>query len=541
VGSRWCLPILAGRDEAKDCWWGQERRSRKVSIFTSTCLPRLTSISLQPHVVINIVSALSSLHYSLSSSIPLQPTSAGRDILLFASQPDTGVAAQDAFKPKPQITGATSPRTDRSESPVMVHRTSSFPQAADDLNLVNPRAVDPERRVLPWTSTVARKTPDRSSPEHPRGVTPVSIRPPTLPPNQGHRRGTSIDSSQPLLPQASSVQSSPRPRNVLLKKTSLRRKTSNSSKHQSLPARSRQVSEVGLGENIRREHEGRTTRDTSDPGSWFMVDQPARVGHLGLTTYTDPQFQDPHAQVADHGPNVNPEPPITVHPTESQRQVSDGHTSSGESGHETAEALLNSTAPRSPPRLPPRPQGQHQQPHSPPRDLPLPLPLGEPIGREDASQVSFVPAYLPLQSPRSPNRVNQPEQVDIGIPSVHGSLGYIPSMMSQAPSAISHDPMPTQVPVATTRSPNRVNQPEHVDLGIASVHGSLGYIPSMMSQAPSVISHDPMPVQRNGEDFGRDEGTQGTLPLMPGGMPMEDRGKAKRARGGYGMTREVFG
>jgi hypothetical protein len=27
VGSRWCLPILAGRDEAKDCWWGQERRS----------------------------------------------------------------------------------------------------------------------------------------------------------------------------------------------------------------------------------------------------------------------------------------------------------------------------------------------------------------------------------------------------------------------------------------------------------------------------------------------------------------------------------
>jgi hypothetical protein len=72
------------------------------------------------------------------------------------------------------------------------------------------------------------------------------------------------------------------------------------------------------------------------------------------------------------------------------------------------------------------------------------LPLGNPMtAMDETSAVSSIPTHLPLKTPRSPNRVNKAERVDIGIPSVHGSLGYIPSMMSFAPSHVSHDPMPS--------------------------------------------------------------------------------------------------
>jgi len=201
-------------------------------------------------------------------------------------------------------------------------------------------------------------------------------------------------------------------------------------------------------------------------GSWMMVDPPAKVGHMGLTMYTDPNSgrqttvkpgaAEREEQETHHipAPQITalghiPAPQITALGLGAEGGVSqDGH-SSGDSIYETpsANVPLSSSPSRDPPRLPPRPQqpyiapqvpqAQYQQLNTPN----LPLPLGNPIARDEVSQVSSIPSYLPLKSPRSPNRVNQAERVDIGIPSVHGSLGYMPSMMSFAPST--HDPMPS--------------------------------------------------------------------------------------------------
>jgi len=89
---------------------------------------------------------------------------------------------------------------------------------------------------------------------------------------------------------------------------------------------------------------------------------------------------------------------------------------------------------------------------------------------DDNSAVSSIPTHLPLKTPRSPNRVNQ-ERVDIGIPSVHGSLGYIPSMMSFAPSQVSHDPMPTN---SKPQIEAAVNGEEKYDDALSHMPGGLG-------------------------------------------------------------------
>ena len=106
------------------------------------------------------------------------------------------------------------------------------------------------------------------------------------------------------------------------------------------------------------------------------------------------------------------------------------------------------------------------------------LPLGRPINHDDTSAVSSIPTLLPLKSPRSPNRVNQAERVDIGIPSVHGSLGYMPSMMSFAPSQVSHNPMPTAhddtiIGIGRDFDPAAVNVQEQYDDTLSHMPGGL--------------------------------------------------------------------
>jgi hypothetical protein len=478
--------------------------------------------SLQPHVVLNIISALSSLHYSLTASIPLLPISAGRDLLIFASQPDTGVAAKDAYVPKVR---APSTGTDGTESPVLVQRTSSFPVPIEK---DDPRHVDPEKRKLPWTSTVhAAGTGHNRSTSVDQGSTP-SRAPSTQPQQAQHRRNFSLDSTPVVKPQSSSAQSSPRPRNLLLKKTSLRRQGSNSStvnpKNQSLPPRSRRTSDAA---NTRRDEPGRripvgtlegTGISDSNAESWLVVDPPQEVGHKGLTMYTDPAT----------GRGVTP--PRETAPLEVQHRVPapqitslapehtyDNHEN--ERGYESGGSVYETpSANFPPPRLPPRPpqlqeqllaehqeqlrdreqeqqeqlrgyeiqqtwqqEEQHQVAvdHAQQQLNTTNIPLGNPMTTDDNSAVSLIPTYLPLKTPRSPNRVNQ-ERVDIGIPSVHGSLGYIPSMMSFAPSQVSHDPMPTNsnppIENGTQRDfdPRAVNGEEKYDDTLSHMPGGLG-------------------------------------------------------------------
>lgn len=298
-------------------------------------------------------------------------------------------------------------------------------------------------------------------------------------------------------PQSSSVQSSPRPRNLLLKKTSLRRQGSNSStvnaKNQSQPPRSRRTSDAA---NTRREEPGRRIPvgtldgaglgDSSNAESWLVVDPPQKVGHLGLTMYTDGREITPEREMGTAPLRVQhrvPAPQITA--LAPAFDSHDNHNHENEHGYESGGSVYeNATANPSPPRLPVRPpqlqeqllqqhqeqmrdhhrdqeqdrlreyqiqQMQQQQEQLHQLDLQnaqqqlstTHIPLGKPMSTDDTSAVSSIPTYLPLKTPRSPNRVNQAERVDIGIPSVHGSLGYIPSMMSFAPSQNSHDPMPT--------------------------------------------------------------------------------------------------
>lgn len=378
--------------------------------------------SLQPHIVLNIISALSSMHYTLSTSVPLQPSTAGRDILLFASQPDTGVAATDAFRPKtprPQ-----SPQSTRSESPVLVQRTASLPPPVEDVN--NPRSVDPERRVLPWTSTVV-SAQDRSATAAQRA--PDSPDRALLQPrsqSEMRHRDASIDSSRPLL-QSSSVQSSPRHRNVLLKKNSIRNRTSSSESRQpSVRAHSRQASDVGAAGivpgQLPANQNGNNDRDT-----WTMIDPPANVGRLGVTMFSNVDAEQQALAVSDH--QTIPAPQITSVGLQPQpHQAFDQQSVSGESVYETpsADVLMNTP--------PPRPNQEFTSSS---------LPLGKPMTSGDASVVSSIPAHLQLKTPRSPNRVNHAESVDIGIPSVHGSVGYLPSMVSANPSMIAPEPMPT--------------------------------------------------------------------------------------------------
>jgi hypothetical protein len=478
--------------------------------------------SLQPHVVLNIISALSSLHYTLTASIPILPMSAGRDILIFASQPDTGVAAKDAYVPKAR---APSTGTDGTESPVLVHRTSSFPVPIEK---DDPRHVDPEKRTLPWTSTVhAAGDGHNRSTSADQGSTP-SRAPSTQPQQQQsqHRRNFSLDSTPLVKPQSSSAQSSPRPRNLLLKKISLRRQGSNSStvnpKNQSLPPRSRRTSDAA---NTRREEPGRRVPvgtlegrglNDSNAESWLVVDPPQKVGHMGLTMYTDPATGRDVTPPRETAPlkvqHRVPAPQITSLAPEHSY---DNHEN--EHGYESGGSVYETPSAFPPPRLPPRPpqlqeqllaehqeqlrdreqeqqerlreyqiqqSHQHEQHQLAVDDAQQQLnttnmPLGKPMTTNDNFAVSLIPTHLSLKTPRSPNRVNQ-ERVDIGIPSVHGSLGYIPSMMSFAPSHVSHDPMPTnshpQVENGRERDfdPSAVNGEKKYDDTLSHMPGGLG-------------------------------------------------------------------
>jgi hypothetical protein len=456
--------------------------------------------------------------------------------LLFASQPNTGIAAKDAYvlKVRAQSTG-----TGGTESPVLVQRTSSFPIPAEQ---EDPRSVDPEKRRLPWTSTVHAQGHNRSVSVD-QNSTP-SRAPSTQPQaqqqqQQQHRRNASLDSTPVVKPQTSYVQSSPRPRNLLLKKNSLRRQGSNSSttnaKNQSIPPRSRRTSDVANPiVNTRREEPGRrmgtvVTLDSTDASaeSWLVVDPPKKVGHMGLTMYTDPatgrevtserdgqtaplhvQHRIPAPQITSLAPEIHP---YDNHDRPNEHEHEHEHSHDHESGGSIYETPY---ANPSPPSLPPRPPQlqeqllqQHQEQlrdqHQPQQQARLReyqiaqmqhqqdqqrqlnaetvqqqldtthFSLGNPMSSEDTSAVSSIPTYLPLKTPRSPNRVNKAERVDIGIPSVHGSLGYIPSMMSFAPSQISHDPMPTKNQATDVRDfdPATVNGEERYDDALSHMPG----------------------------------------------------------------------
>lgn len=290
--------------------------------------------------------------------------------------------------------------------------------------------------------------------------------------DQDRYRDASIDSSRPLLQNSStSAHSSPRHRNVLLKKTSLRQRTSSAdSKQHSLAPRSRQVSDIAIhtsngAVNTDTPPQQQRGTDKGDKDSWTMIDAPPNVGRMGVTMYTDHDDQPigksehqsiPAPQITSigqgqgNGPSPRPSPlPLPLSspagggydytPEPRGGRSSDQHSASDESIYETPAADFSHphTNPQTHSQNPPPPPPPHQEFTS------SSLPLGQPMtSTTTGSVLSIMPAHLQLRTPRSPNRVQGAEVVDIGVPSVYGSVGYLPSMVSHNPTPSMFMPEP---------------------------------------------------------------------------------------------------
>ena len=142
---------------------------------------------VHPQLLLGLINALSALHFELVASLPLLPVVKGRDILIFASLPSSGLTQKDAWTPQAEpFTASAAPPSQpstRTESPVLI---------------------DPPVSLTPRSDVV------------------------------GPRHTPSIDSSKPLI---ATVPPSPRSRNVLLKKTSLRKRHESTDSHRSTQSR----------------------------------------------------------------------------------------------------------------------------------------------------------------------------------------------------------------------------------------------------------------------------------------------------------------
>ncbi|WWC91591.1 uncharacterized protein L201_006537 [Kwoniella dendrophila CBS 6074] len=188
--------------------------------------------NLHPNLLISIINNTTNLHFQLAASIPLLPIIKGRDVLIFSSLPSSGLSVVDSYIPK-------DPSSIRSESPVLVAPAASLPPQEV---LEDPREVDPGNRQLPWTSVVANNKSVPASPSKPSNPPPVAA---ILGKRDSQRKRTaSRESSKPLLaaPSASyDPTSTPKQKNVLVKKNSLQRRRSTSADG----SHSRQHSESG--------------------------------------------------------------------------------------------------------------------------------------------------------------------------------------------------------------------------------------------------------------------------------------------------------
>ena len=129
------------------------------------------------------------------------------------------------------------------------------------------------RRVLPWNSIVD-ETPTQKLKHNPA---------PSIPPASS--RPGSVGSNRPLI--SSSPQSSPKPRNVLLKKNSSRRKAGKRGSAQSLQAQSAYKAPRGSDQaNPISQSQSET------PERWSMIDVPLNVGHMGMSVHEHRQSMD---------------------------------------------------------------------------------------------------------------------------------------------------------------------------------------------------------------------------------------------------------
>ena len=356
-----------------------------------------TEGSLHPSLILGLIDNLSALHMTLVSSIPLLPLAKGRDILIFSSLSTSGLSYRDAWKPEVPVTGADSPplASPRASRPAVLESRRRQAVLLDSDSLESSgkgrTAVDLDssgRRVLPWASILDEAPTQPSSHTNENEERAASVPPAST-------RRPSAESNRPLM--SSSAQSSPKPRNVLLKKNSSRRKAGRRGSAQSLQAQSA--------------YKAPRSSDQADPASqsqsetperWSMVDVPPNVGHMGISMH-------------EH------------------RQSLDGTHESGDSVYTDAQAHHHTTQPTQPNTMAPS-----MQPATVPAPTIVPLAdadvvqpdgmlaLGQPMlpTSEASDQVTDTGyAALPLRDGQAGRRglVVQNSQA---LTSMHGSVGF---------------------------------------------------------------------------------------------------------------------
>nr|XP_018261001.1 uncharacterized protein I303_06718 [Kwoniella dejecticola CBS 10117]OBR83159.1 hypothetical protein I303_06718 [Kwoniella dejecticola CBS 10117] len=416
--------------------------------------------NLHPNLLIAIINNITGLHFELTASIPLLPITKGRDVLIFSSQPASGLSVIDSYVPKePSIAG--------SESPVLVSPSASFP-AQEVLDKAfppqghtgNPRQVDPENRQLPWTSVLS----DQPS----RSVSSPKPSPPRLPPrgeaSAGDRKRTgSRESSKPLFAAPSaSANSTPKHKNVLLKKNSLTRRRSVSADHSGQnSAQSRSINEDGRNSSQgtyaghiygQGPEEGNRHFHVTNPDNaserWSFIDPPPNVGKLGVTMYNS-------------GPHTHHYTPHTG--------TTPGRTS-GEDGTRESRSHEDSVYADAQPTLPHH--LQHSDDREPLRYVPIQdVSPGAPDFTGDA------PIAIRTFAPTSP-------ESEFGLSANGSEIGHPSEPLALGQPILSDQEEDTKtVPLKDADSPERRGRANIVDLGnaIQSVHGSVGYLQSMIS------------------------------------------------------------
>lgn len=266
---------------------------------------KLTDDRLHPGLILTLINSLSAQHFSLLTSLPLLPLVKGRDILIFASQPSSGLTYRDAWKAQPD----SSPDTVREESLVLVNQSDTIVQPG--------QPIPAELRDIPISPVAAREEaagammeerrqaagvqPGQSSPVRMRNESAQSSSSPTRRNDSRQHQRTGSADDNPLSPESAYPS---RQRNVLVKKpSSLSRDGPPHSSINSLrrgqdvppSAHQRFASLDGRSQTTRPDAVNITSRHgigsehsvvpgSGNDGEWTMVDPPIQSG-LGLSMY----------------------------------------------------------------------------------------------------------------------------------------------------------------------------------------------------------------------------------------------------------------
>ncbi|WVF73198.1 hypothetical protein IAT40_008017 [Kwoniella sp. CBS 6097] len=513
--------------------------------------------NLHPNLLIAIINNITSLHFQLTASIPLLPIAKGRDILIFQSLPASGLSVRDTFVPRP---ANQAPSIAGTESPVLVSPAASLPahevleaqaqvQAQNSQNTHDPRDVNPDNRKFPWTSVLTDRyrgnhTNDRAPSPSKTSQPPSSTARLEKSSFTSRRRTPSQESRKPLLsgggmPAApsASANSTPRHKNVLLKKNSLQRKMSvsgngNNSRNPSEDGHGRHSSQgqhnissipiataadagipmVGVsgtrqpiddgsvhsrpqsqvfGQSEDHRHFIITNPDkvARDNDGWSFIDQPPSTGKLGVTMFdTSSPAQSHQARGERHG-----------HPDEYSYEVDMpdlGHAHHDPlgraSGEETAESGQSIYADA---------QAHHPSPerhHGPP--FASTVTSGSPGKGNKRSSLPSVDVEIPssrippiqvipmpLATSSSEEAAETPDsELDMGAGSEldHAHPLTQPLALGQPINARdrqSDSPIMQQVNVVEDSPQRRGRQQGKVEMSVNSVHGSVGYLASMLS------------------------------------------------------------